>query len=409
MKKVVYYDHIIVGAGIVGLTIARELIRRDSKQTVLLIDKELQLGCHGSGRNSGVLHSGIYYREGTLKAKACAAGRTAMTEYCLQNGLPVHKIGKVIVPIKPEHDAQVDLLLTRAKTNLAKASIIDSKQLNDIEPEAYTASGRALYSPETAVVDPKAVLECLYQELLRLGVTIKFNTPFRSAKPEESMITAGDKQYQYGFLYNSAGQYADVVAKQFGLAGQYTLLPFKGIYYQLDPQADIQINGLIYPVPDLNVPFLGVHTVKNIQGEHYFGPTAVPALGREHYYGLRGIKLKDAAQISYHLLGQYWQNQQGFRRFVHAEAGRYFKSSFAKAARALVPRLKAKQLLTCDKVGIRAQLFDKKKQQLVKDFLIERTDNTLHVLNAISPAFTCSLYFAKYIVDLISQKEGAYV
>jgi len=396
----IHYDIIIIGAGIVGLSIARELKRQNSDLAILILEKERHLGAHGSGRNSGVLHSGIYYPEDSLKAKVCRNGALAMAAYCEKNNLPIKRVGKVIVPVKAEDESQINLLYKRAINNGANVSLVDNIQLKDIEPEACSVSGKALYSPDTAVVDPHAVLEHLADSLRQKGVHIQFNSPVQKADPDKNLVeTYPGKQYVYDKLFNATGQFTDRMAHLFDIGKQYTLLPFKGSYYRLSNKLGLHINGLIYPVPDLNVPFLGVHSVKNISGEIYFGPTAVPAFGREHYQGMKGIELHDGIQISYHLIQQYIRNKQGFRQFAHEEAGRFLKRRFVDAAQALVPALKSEHLEVSNKVGIRAQLLDRNKHELVMDFLIERKGNTVHVMNAVSPAFTSAFEFAKYIIS----------
>ncbi len=393
------FDYIVLGSGIVGLTIAKTLVDKNPKSTILIIEKEVESGLHGSGRNSGVMHSGIYYPSESLKAVVCAEGSAMMTDYCEENGLPVDRMGKVIVPGREEDDPQVDLLYERAKKNGATVSIVDEKQLHEIEPFARTASGRALHSPNTAVVDPKAILKCMIAELKSKRVVFSYSTLCQSVDPAISSLKTNNGRFNYGLLFNATGQYADKMAKMFGAAEDYTSLPFKGLYFKLSEASNIKFNGLIYPVPDLNVPFLGVHSVKTIDGSQYLGPTAMPAFGREHYQGMKGVNLADASQIAYHLVRQYISNNQGFRRFSHEEAFRFLKKNFTKAVQALVPDIKEEHLLTSNKVGIRAQLLNTRTRQLEMDFFVERKDNTIHVLNAVSPAFTSSLKFSQLLVN----------
>ncbi len=393
-----YYDYVILGAGITGLSIARELVLGNTCASISIFEKEAQLGKHGSGRNSGVLHSGIYYPENTLKAKVCSKGAKLMAEYCDEHNLPIKRLGKVIVPIHNGDDNKLELLYKRAQSNKVDVQFINSNQLYKLEPEARTATGRALYSPNTAVIDPKAVLLNIERELHSNDVSVYYSSRITKVDPDNSAIFVKGKRIRYGKLYNATGQFSDQVAHHFGLAESYTILPFKGIYYRLDENAGLNINGLIYPVPDLNVPFLGVHTVKDIKDKIYFGPTAVPAFGRENYKGLEGVNLKDAIDISRHLVEQYIANKNGFRKFSNEEAGRYFKGNFTKAARAIVPNIKSEYLLPSSKVGIRAQLLDKKNKELVMDFVVKQKENTVHVLNAVSPAFTSAFEFSRYVI-----------
>jgi len=394
------YDLIILGAGITGLSVARQQLIQDSDCKVLILEKELQVGLHGSGRNSGVLHSGIYYPTDTLKAKFCAEGAQLMAKYCIENDLPISRYGKVILPTKIEDDNQLDLLHKRAIKNGAEVEIISQNKLKQLEPEAYSITSRALYSPNTSVVDPHAVLNKIMLDLLGSGADIIFGEKIVSADVGKSIISTNKNNlYKYSHLVNCTGQYSDLVSKIFHVGEQYTLLPFKGLYYGLNKKSNIQINGLIYPVPDLNVPFLGIHSVKLVDGDTYFGPTAIPAFGRENYHGFSGINMNDATSISYHLLRQYISNKKGFRRFTHQEASLFLKSKFLENMRKIIPRLSSYDLDRSSKVGIRAQLLDKKRNELVMDFLIERKGNTTHVLNAVSPAFTSAFSFAKYILN----------
>lgn len=393
------YDYIIIGAGIVGLTIARELRFREPNCSILILEKEPEVGRHGSGRNSGVLHSGIYYPEGSLKARMCANGAKLMAEYCDINHLPIARLGKVILPTRTGDDQQLDLLFKRARANGARVELLDEEQLYALEPSVRTATGRALYSPDTAVVEAKAIVCHIARALQADGVTFQFNAKIVKVNAGEACLETNDGVHSYGWLFNSSGQYADKVGKQFGVGNRYTLLPFKGIYYQLSPTSKVVCNSMIYPIPDLNVPFLGIHYTKKIDNHVYLGPTAVPALGREHYRGMEGLNLSESISILFRLGQQYVLNKQGFKSFSHAEALRFFRSKFAEAARHLTPELKDEDLLASDKVGIRAQLLDIKKHELVMDFVVENGTNSTHVLNAISPAFTSSMSFAKYIVD----------
>ena len=397
------FDYVIVGGGIVGLTVARELFSREPGAKIVVFEKEREVAKHGSGRNSGVLHSGIYYPEGSLKAKMCSSGAKLMADYCDEYNLPIARYGKVIVPTKEDDGPQLDLLLQRAKANGARAELLNEQQLHEYEPSVRTATGAALYSPDTMVVEPKAIMQHLVKELSDKGVLIRTGEEITDVDVVNQRIITKNFQCRYDWLFNSAGQYADKVAKIFGVGEKYTLLPIKGIYYQLSPSSTVTCKSLIYPVPDLNVPFLGVHFTKTISGDIYLGPTAVPAFGREHYSGFNGVSLSESSSILFRLGQQYVFNKQGFRNFSHSEALRFFKSKFAEAARYLTPDLKNQDLLDCDKVGIRAQLLDIKKHELVMDFVVEKGQNSLHVLNAISPAFTSSMSFAKYIVN---QKEN---
>ena len=349
-------DFIIIGAGIMGLAIARELKIQFPHANILMFEKEKQIGLHSSGRNSGVLHSGIYYPENSFKAKVCADGAIAMANYCEQHKLPINRLGKIILPTQCTQEDQLELLYQRARNNNARVEIIDEIQLKAIEPEANSATGKALWCPDTAVINSKAILSHLAASLENIGVTIKFQSKLEHVLPNNGIRLNGT-DYYYQHLFNTTGLNADVVAIKFGIADKYTILPFKGTYYRLDSQANITINKLIYPVPDLNVPFLGVHFTKLINGDVMVGPSAIPVLGRENYRGLKGINWEDGKSILFNLFKLYVRNQQGFRNYAHTEITRIFKSRFTEAARTMIPKINIENLLPSDKVGIRAQLF----------------------------------------------------
>ncbi len=392
-------DFIVVGAGIVGLALARELRRRHPRARIVVFEKEPTLGAHASGRNSGVLHSGIYYPVGSLKATICAQGARELGAYCREYRLPIRCAGKVIVPTRAEDDAALDMLRDRARRNGARAELIDARQLADIEPEARSATGRALHVPDTSVVDPRAVLQHLARTLIAAGVDVRLGEPVEAIQAARGRVRSLGRWLQYGHLFNAAGLHADRIAQACGVGASYRMLPFKGLYYRLRPESGIRVRGLIYPVPDLRVPFLGIHFTTDIGDTVSVGPTAIPALGREHYHGVRGLRPVDAAGIVLRILEQYARNEQGFRRFAHTEALHYFKWRFVAAARGLVPRLQADHLARSHKVGIRAQLLDRRAHRLVMDFLVEPGERSTHVLNAVSPAFTSAFPFARLVLD----------
>ncbi|WP_260293665.1 L-2-hydroxyglutarate oxidase [Sedimenticola hydrogenitrophicus] len=393
-------DYVIFGAGVVGLTIARELKRRNPSGKVLVIEKESMPGLHSSGRNSGVLHSGIYYPRDSLKAKLCRQGAIEMAQYHKDSQLRLDRRGKILIATCEEDSPQLDLLAQRAKLNGVEAEFLDAQALKELEPEARSATGKALWVPSTAVGSPAEVMKTLVGEVKSMGVELRCNALLAQAKPERKMVTfKNGETVGYGHAINASGLHADRLAHLFGVGRRYTLLPFKGIYWKLDPDSGIRIHHLIYPVPDLRVPFLGVHTTTTTDGSTYFGPTAVPAFGRENYNGLRGVSIGEAGRISLLLLRQYVSGRDGFRRLAVQEGRRYFKSWFADAAQAVVPRLRPEHLQPTEKVGIRAQMLDKQTGRLVTDFLVERGESSTHILNAISPAWTSAFPFARYICD----------
>lgn len=391
------YDYLIVGSGIVGLTVAHELKIRFPSAKICVLDKESSAGVHASGRNSGVLHSGIYYSSDTLKAKVCAAGARRMVDFAREHSIPFSKSGKVIVATSEKDLPIVDRLLKNAAENGIRAWRINEKELREIEP--YAAHGpAAIYSPDTAVIDNRAVVNRLAALLEQQGVHFLWHCGFRNVGGSGEIVT-DQGVLSYGYLFNCAGAYADVVARHFGLSSDYALVPFKGIYWKLRPEAMHLVRANIYPVPDIGLPFLGVHLTRVISGDVYAGPTAIPTLGRENYGFIQGIRPLEALSIGYRLAGMYLSNRFNFRSMAHLELGKYRKRNFLAAAQNLLPSLTSEDIIPTRKSGIRPQLVNLREGKLEMDYILEHTDCSTHVLNAISPAFTSSFAFAEMIVN----------
>ncbi len=386
---------VIVGGGIVGLSIARELASRGARD-ILVLEKEEGLGRHASGRNSGVLHAGIYYAPDSRKARTCLAGNMAMRAYCKEKGLPLLECGKVVVAREESELPVLDGLLERATANGARVEMLDEKGLAEVEPCARTV-GRALWSRDTAVVDPKAVLASLLADLTAGGkVRIRTGVEVLGAGGKgEVRTTAG--VVGFGRLVNAAGAHCDRVARFFGVGEHYRLIPFKGIYRKLRKGARLTVNGNVYPVPDPRNPFLGVHFTRSVHGDVYLGPTAIPAFGRENYGILAGVD-GDAPRIAFEDAVLFFANA-GFRSVALSEPRKYLPAYLHRDAARLVHGFDPAEVEPADKVGIRPQLVDWRTKQLLMDFIVERAGDTLHVLNPISPAFTSSMELARQIVE----------
>jgi len=386
-------DVVICGAGIIGLTIARELLKT-GHDNIIIFDKEDGLGFHASGRNRGVLHAGVYYDPGPLKAKMCLTGNQRMQAYCEEHNLPLFKSGKVIVTREEAELATLFELEKRTLANGGKCEILDEKQLAEYEPNAKTFE-KALYSPLTAVVDPKAILKKMREELEQSGkVRFFFNTRFLGAGKNKVRTSQGE--IGYGTFINAAGAFSDKVAQSYGIAKNYRLIPFKGIYHVLKKPAADKIRGSIYPVPNIKNPFLGVHFTRSVHGDVYVGPTAIPALGRENYGILKGID-SEFLKILLLDMSMFFDNQK-FRDVALAEPRKYIFKYFFEDAKKLVKHIAPNDMLPSSKAGIRPQLVNIETSELVMDFLVEKHENTVHVLNSISPAFTSSMYFAELVV-----------
>ncbi len=386
---------LIVGAGITGLTVAREFVHRGIKD-ILILEKDGSLGLHSSGRNSGVLHAGMYYTPETLKAKFCVKGNRMMKEYCRKKGLTLNETGKVILASGPSGSESLYELKRRADLCGARAYLIDRKRLHELEP--YAAAGNeALFSPDTAVIRPIEVLKALEEDLRRSAkVTISYKTVFKGLYGENQAQTSRG-EVRFDKFVNAAGSYADQVAHQFGLAKEYKILPFKGTYKKLAQSRNFLVRGNIYPVPDLRTPFLGVHLTRSADDEILIGPTAVPAFGRENYRVFEGWGLETFAILLRDLVLMF-QNHT-FRQIALTEPKKYLKRFVFKEARKLVPELCLNDLVETDHVGIRPQLVYWPTKKLVMDYILIHNSNSLHILNPVSPAFTSSMAFAEEIVS----------
>ena len=385
---------LIVGAGITGLTIARELVNQGAED-ILILEKEGSLGVHASGRNSGVLHAGIYYTPDTLKARFCVEGNRLMKAFCREKGLTLKETGKVILATSPTEVEVLHELKRRADLSGARAFLIDRQELREIEPHVTTCD-EALFSPDTAVIRPGEVLKALEDELARSAkTTIFYKTSFKTLLSDHQARTS-EGVIRFEKFINAAGSYSDQIAHQFGLAKEYKILPFKGTYKKLTRNRTFLVRGNVYPVPNLKNPFLGVHLTRSADGEVYVGPTAIPAFSRENYRNFKGwgwetfpILFRNAVLLL---------KNQAFRQVALTEPRKYLKRSIFKEARRLVPELCLHDLVDSDKVGIRPQLVHWPTKTLVTDYIVLHNGDALHILNPISPAFTSSMAFAKYAV-----------
>jgi L-2-hydroxyglutarate oxidase len=387
-------DVLIVGAGIIGLTLARRLVQAGC-DNVVLVEKEAAPGMHASGRNSGVLHAGIYYAPDSMKAKSCLNGNFLMRDYCREKGLPLRETGKVIIARDEGELPVLRELERRATANGAKVEMIDEAQLARIEPNART-TGKALFSHDTACVDPLAVIDSLRTDLEECGkATLLTGCLFTGVKGSRTVVTSRG-EISFRKFVNASGAYCDRIAHLFGVGKQYRLIPFKGIYRKLRKGLSHTVRGNIYPVPDIRNPFLGIHASCNVHGEVYLGPTAIPAFGRENYGILSGID-REGASIALSDLILFLRNPQ-FREVALTEPRKFLARRFFRDAARLMKVLSPSDIEPSEKVGIRAQLVDWRTKGLVMDFQVIADGDAIHVLNPISPAFTSSMDIAETLV-----------
>ena len=378
-----------------GLSVAHALKRKYPDARVLVIEKDGDVAAHASGRNSGVLHAGFYYSADSFKAKFTVSGNIAMKEFCRSHNVPLNDCGKLVVAKDERELTALDELLKRGKANGSNVSLIDAAEAEKIEPNVKTYK-RALFSPDTASVDPAEVCRVLKKVLMEKDVQFSFNTRYRSHKNTGIETTRGD--FTAKTLINAAGLYADKIAQDFGLGLRYTMIPFKGLYLKYTKnKTDVKIN--IYPVPDLRNPFLGVHFTKAVDGSIKIGPTAIPAFWRENYSFGKNFRAGELFEILTYETLLFLKNSFNFRDLAFEEIRKYYRKYFINLACSMVKQIDPSGFTCHTAPGIRAQLLDKKSLSLVQDFVVEADGSSVHILNAVSPAFTCAFPFSDYIIS----------
>ncbi len=390
-------DFLVIGGGVIGLSIARELRRRQPTARVVLIEKEPFCGAHSSGRNSGVLHAGFYYTPDSLKAKFTRLGNERLTAYCDQKNIPLNRCGKLVVAKDAADLPSLAELVRRGRANGIEIEELTEAEAKRIEPRVKTHE-RALFSPRTSTVNPLLVVEAMQADAQREGIEVRLGAPYleRQAKGVRTSAASIDA----GYVVNAAGLYADKIALDYGFSEKYRILPFKGLYlYSDEPAGAFRTN--IYPVPDLRNPFLGVHFTITVDGKAKIGPTAIPAFWRENYGGLGNFKLGELMEVAGRGLGLLTNAQFDYGRLATEEIAKHSRKKMVSLATVLAEGVEERNYRKWGRPGIRAQLLDITQRKLEMDFVLEGDRSSMHVLNAVSPAFTCSLPFADYVCDHI--------
>lgn len=392
-------DFLVIGGGVIGLSIARELKARHKHTRIILIEKESSCGAHASGRNSGVLHAGFYYSPDSLKAKFTRLGNEQLTAYCEEKKIPLNRCGKLVVAKDAADLPSLDELVKRGRANTIEIHELTEAEAKQIEPRVKTFE-RALFSPRTSTVNPQQVVDAMQRDAMQEGVEIRFGSAYVSRTDQG--VRTNSETVTAGYVVNAAGLYADKIAIDYGFSEKYRILPFKGLYlYSNEPPGALRTN--IYPVPDLRNPFLGVHFTITADGKAKIGPTAIPAFWRENYEGLRNFKLGEMMEVAGRGLGLLTNAQFDYRRLAMEEIAKYSRSRMVALASVLAEGVTESNYQKWGRPGIRAQLLDITKKKLEMDFVLEGDHRSMHVLNAVSPAFTCSLPFAGHVCDQIEQ------
>ncbi|MEV6984449.1 L-2-hydroxyglutarate oxidase [Sphaerisporangium sp. NPDC051017] len=386
----------VIGAGILGLAVARELAARGA--TVTVLDKEDRVAAHQTGHNSGVVHAGIYYAPGSLKARLCRTGVALLREYCAEHHIPYEEVGKLVIASTGAERAGLRRIAERARENgVPGIAELDALGLREVEPHAVGVG--AVHSPHTAIADFPAVARRLAEDVREAGGSVLLGHPVRAMRETASgvRVHAGDGRFDFDRLVACAGLGSDRVAAMAGHAGDVRIIPFRGEYYKLTGGAKDLVRGLVYPVPDPRYPFLGVHLTRRIDGEVLVGPNAVLALAREGYTW-RDVSVRDLREILLwpgmrRLAARHW------RTGVTEVYGSLVKGAFLKAARRYVPTLTSYDLVRTSG-GVRAQAVAR-DGGLVDDFVVDVHGRVVLVRNAPSPGATSSLAIARHIMSFI--------
>jgi L-2-hydroxyglutarate oxidase LhgO len=397
------YDVAIVGGGIVGLATALALTERFPRARLAILEKESRTGSHQTGHNSGVIHSGIYYRPGSHKARLCVEGARLLTEFCDANGIPYARLGKVIVAVSEVEVPRLITLYERGAANgVPGLRLIEPAELRELEPHA--AARRAIHSPTTGIVDFGAVARAMAARLDAAGAAILTGHRLTGARRDGASfrLCTGAGEVASRHVINCAGLYSDAVARMMGARLDLRIIPFRGEYYLIRPERRELVRGLIYPVPDPEFPFLGVHFTRTIHGEVEAGPNAVLAFAREGYTPWRLHPGELAATLGYR---GFWAMARRYWRTGSYELYRSLsRAAFVRALQRLVPPITAADV-TRGGAGVRAQAVAA-DGRLVDDFSIVTTAGAVHVLNAPSPAATASLAIGRHVAALADQHFG---
>jgi len=391
------YDFAIIGSGVIGLTLAYKLKYKFNKSNIIIFEKEPNSISHGSGRNSGVLHSGIYYEPGSLRANLCVKGAKELKEYIKSENLWINECGKLLIPTSEYSYSNLENLFDRAKKNGVEINKIKNDEIKKIEPNTNCQFDYGLHVPFTSVADPKEVSNSLVENLRKMNVAINYNA--RILKISEQKLFTKDNTIEAGHIFNCSGLFADELAKNSNLKFRYSFLPFKGKYWKIKNK-NFKLNHLVYPIPDLRYPFLGLHSSHNRHGEFYIGPSSTPVFGREQYDGIIGNNFTESINLFFNFSKKIIFNENKLQTLALQEFSLLTKNGFFNQVKKMFSNIKPHDLeLSNQKVGIRSQIFDPQSKNLVNDFVIINHKNTTHVLNAISPAWSASFAFADHLIN----------
>ena len=394
-------DILIVGGGIVGLATGYQLLKKNSSLKLVVLEKESEVSKHQTGHNSGVIHSGIYYRPGSLKANNCRNGISLLLKFCKENNIKYEICGKIIIAKNNEDLPVLDRLLENGKKNcISGLKKISSDQIKNFEP--YAVGKAAIYCPETGIVDYRLVSEALAQKIKEKAEIIT-NTKVNKIIPDGKnlKVITNNQEYITKSIINCAGLFSDKLFKASGFKRKMRIIPFRGEYYKLKNKSKKLVKNLIYPVPNLNYPFLGVHFTRDINGGIEAGPNAVLAWAREGY---KKTDFNFSEALDYFLYMGFWRMAKKYWNVGIQEYYRsFFKKAFVRSLQSMVPEITEKDIIQSPS-GVRAQALNI-NGSLNDDFSIEQSKNMIHVLNAPSPAATSSLSIGQHVANLYYENQ----
>jgi L-2-hydroxyglutarate oxidase LhgO len=389
-------DLLILGAGVVGISIGIAYLEANPGKKVIIAEKEGSLGKHASGRNSGVLHAGFYYSPETLKAKFCREGNKQLRILAKKYNIPVREVGKVVVARNSDEDARLDSLFERGISNGVDLELLDVALLAKIEPLARSTN-RFLWSPTTAVSDPGLIISALQTEFEKAGGRIDLGTRIDLAVTS-GIVRDHKNKYDAKFIVNAAGAQADRISRQIEVGLEYAMLPFMGLY-RVTTQNSLPLQRLVYPVPHPLNPFLGVHFTLTVDGQVKIGPTAIPVSGREQYSIREGWSISDSIQAMKGSAALIKGESHNFGAILKSEWPKILLKQLVQESTELVESASQVKNWKKKPPGIRAQLVHLPSGKLEQDFVTKQYLNSVHVLNAVSPGWTSALPFGRWIVE----------
>lgn len=389
-------DVLVIGAGVVGLSIGIALLQSRPNLKVLVAEKENEIGLHASGRNSGVIHAGFYYSPNSLKAKFCRDGNLELRKLAKKYSIPVKDVGKVVVTRNDDEDSRLSTLFERGIANGVDLEIHPQGKLKEFEPLTITHN-RFMWSPSTGISDSISIVKAMRDEFLSMGGKIHFDSKVNLGESLGEIHDAS-RQFTFRHVVNAAGAQADRISRSVGVGTDYAMLPFMGIYSATSVK-NLALQRLVYPVPHPINPFLGVHFTITIDGKVKIGPTAIPIAGREQYSFTEGWSGSDIAQALKGMKSLISGNSHDFGAILKSEWPKIIQKLLVKESLELVPSADQVRDWQRKPPGIRAQLVHLPTGKLEQDFIVATKTNSTHILNAVSPGWTSSIPFGRHVVE----------